>query len=96
MKLADLSAQVAVNLDISVDLALRAIQETFLIIEKEVKKGGSVVIPDFGSFEVLTISERRFKDEKNGEVRVQPEVSVPLFKYAGSIREWFFGVVKRD
>lgn len=57
------------------------------IIQKELKNGGEVVIPRFGSFSVIERSARQARNFKTGETIDVPATKTVKFKVGKTLKE---------
>ena len=87
MNKTDLIAAVAANAELSKKDAESAVNAVISSIEKALKKGDSVTLVGFGTFDVKSRKARKGKNPKTGETINIAATKVPAFKAGKSFKE---------
>ncbi|MDD2714410.1 MAG: HU family DNA-binding protein [Candidatus Wallbacteria bacterium] len=83
----DLAKELAKKINISQAKALRAIQETFYIIENCLKEDGRVVISRFGTFMLKERKPRIGRNPHTREAVPIPARKTPFLKYSANLKK---------
>ncbi|MDD5089698.1 MAG: HU family DNA-binding protein [Candidatus Wallbacteria bacterium] len=83
----DLAKELAKRINISQAKALKAIQETFLIIEKCIKDDGRVVISRFGTFLLKERKPRIGRNPHTGAAVPIPARKTPYLKFSSNVKK---------
>lgn len=83
----DLARELAKRVNISQAKALKAIQETFYIIEETMKEDGRVVISRFGTFMLKERKARIGRNPHTGEAVPIPSRKTPYLKFSANLKE---------
>ena len=87
---ADLAKQMRAELpeDItSQEQAMRILNTTLKLIENNVQEGESVVLTNFGTFDMVRKEKKRYKDFNTGELKYSKAKRVPRFKPGEGFKE---------
>lgn len=71
----------------SQEQAMRILNTTLNLIQENVKNGESVVLRNFGTFDMLRREKKHYKDFQTGELKYAKAKRVPRFKAGEGFKE---------
>jgi nucleoid DNA-binding protein len=86
VKKGELVKKVAKRVNLPQTTVKKVIDEVFVAIYEELMKGGRVCIKGFGTFKVVKLKERTYRNPKTGKKEKSPAKRVARFKPAPALR----------
>ena len=87
MNKTELIEHIAKHADISKAAATRALESTIGAVKTTLKKGGTVSLVGFGTFEVKERAERKGRNPQTGEEITIKAAKIPSFKAGKSLKD---------